>query len=199
MAVAILTLSVTRSLRRQFPNTGSKKEKGEDYHMPHSMPISKLMVPCNEWPQLRAETDVCSAIRLLRIISEEKKLEHGHSTPLIFDENFRLLGFIHLADLLKSIRSSWEKSERACEVEREALPQVQDLVVPFAGTVNVTDNIVTALNIMMEHNVSLVPAFHDGKLEGMVKLSDVFTTVAALLFDEDDPEERHRLFRDFHI
>ena len=52
---------------------------------------------------------------------------------------------------------------------------------------------------MMEHGVSLVPVMKDGKLEGIVKLADVFNSVAALLFDEVDPTERHRLLRDYHL
>ena len=39
----------------------------------------------------------------------------------------------------------------------------------------------------------------EGKLQGIVKLSDIFNTVAALLFDEQDPEERHRLLRDYRL
>ncbi len=66
--------------------------------MPHSVPVAKLMILPREWPQLRAETDVSTAIKILRIISEEHKLEHGHSTPLVMDENFQLLGFVHLTD-----------------------------------------------------------------------------------------------------
>ena len=62
--------------------------------MPHSMPVSKLMINRNEWPQLRADTDIRTAIKILRIVTEEKKLEHGHSTPLILDENYNLLGFV---------------------------------------------------------------------------------------------------------
>ena len=72
--------------------------------MPHSVPVSKLMIPRNEWPQLRAETTIADAIKVLRIVTEDRKLEHGHSTPLVLDDNYDLLGFVHLSDLLKSVR-----------------------------------------------------------------------------------------------
>ncbi len=68
--------------------------------MPHSVPVSKVMTPPNQWPQIRGEADVCTAVKLLRIITEDEKLEHGHS-PLIMDEDFNLMGFVHLSDLLK--------------------------------------------------------------------------------------------------
>ena len=51
----------------------------------------------------------------------------------------------------------------------------------------------------MDHNVSQVPVMENGKIQGMVKLSDIFNTVAALLFDEQDPEERQRLLRDYDL
>lgn len=162
--------------------------------MPHSIPVSKLMTQRNQWPQIRSETDICTAIKVLRIMTEDKKLEHGHSTPLVLDENYNLLGFVHLTDVLKSVRHFWEQSP-ACPSDQSQM--IKNLVVPFAGSVSPEDGILKALDIMMEHNVSLVPVVRDGKLEGMIRLADIFNTVAALLFDEQDPEERGRLLRDY--
>jgi CBS domain-containing protein len=164
--------------------------------MPHSMPVSKLMINRNEWPQLRADTDIRTAIKILRIVTEEKKLEHGHSTPLILDENYNLLGFVRLTDLLKSVRHLCEKTEEPCELDKAVRP-VKELAIPFKGSVNEEDNILKALDIMLDNDVSLVPVVKDGKLHAIVKLSDIFNTVAALLFDEADPAERHRLLRDY--
>ena len=166
--------------------------------MPHSIPVSKLMILPKEWPTIRADADVCTAIKLLRIVTEDEKLEHGHSTPLIMDENYNLLGFVHLTDLLKAIRHLYDKRDEPCGLP-EATTKLKDLVVPFAGTVQPGDSILKALDIMMDHNVSQVPVMQDGKLQGIVKLSDIFNTVAALLFDEQDPEERNRLLRDYDL
>lgn len=165
--------------------------------MPHSMPVSELMINRNEWPQLRADTDVRTAIKILRIVTEDKKLEHGHSTPLVLDENYRLLGFIRLTDLLKSVRPLCDRTEQPCELD-DAVRPVRDLVIPFKGSVQVDDSILKALDIMMDNDVSLVPVMKDGELQGIIKLSDIFNTVSALLFDEQDPDERHRLLRDHH-
>jgi CBS domain-containing protein len=166
--------------------------------MPHSVPVSKLMIPRSQWSQIFSDADVWSAIKILRIVSEDKKLEHGHSTPLVVDENFRLLGFVHLTDLLKSVKHLWEKAAGPLDTE-QPLPHVKDLVVEFAGAVQPEDSILKALDIMMDHTVSIVPVIKEGKLEGIIKLSDIFNSVAALLFDEADPEERHRLLRDYHM
>ncbi len=166
--------------------------------MPHSIPVSKLMILPKEWPAIRADADVCTAIKLLRIVTEDEKLEHGHSTPLVFDENYQLLGFVHLTDLLKSVKHLWEKQLQACE-NPDVSPPVSGLVVPFAGSVQPEDSILKALDIMMDHNISLVPVMSEGKLQGLVKLSDIFNTVAALLFDEEDPDERRRILRDHYL
>ncbi|MBI4961835.1 MAG: CBS domain-containing protein [Desulfomonile tiedjei] len=166
--------------------------------MPHSMPVSKLMTRLNEWPQLKHDTDVSTAIKILRIVSEDKKLEHGHSTPLVFDDNYKLLGFVHLTDLLKNIRHLCDKADEPCELGKATTP-LSKLVVPFADSVGPEDSILKALDIMMDYNVALVPVMKGDRVEGLVKLSDIFNTVAALLFDEQDPQERHRLLRNFHI
>jgi len=156
------------------------------------------MTRLSEWPQLKDDTDVSTAIKILRIVSEDEKLEHGHSTPLVFDSNYKLLGFLHLTDLLKAIRHLCERLGEPCELGKAAMP-VSELVVPFAGFVTPEDSILKALDIMMDHNVSMVPVMKGDKLEGLIKLPDIFNSVAALLFDEQDPEERQRLLRDYRI
>jgi CBS domain-containing protein len=165
--------------------------------MPHTVPVSKLMIPRNEWPQLRAETTIGDAIKVLRIVTEDRKLEHGHSTPLVLDDNYDLLGFVHLSSLLKSVRHFCLEWERPCELDKATTP-LRGLVVRFAGTVEENDGILKALDIMMDYGVSLVPVMREGKLKGLIKLSDIFNTVAALLFDEQDPDERDRLVKHFH-
>jgi CBS domain-containing protein len=164
--------------------------------MPHSVPVSKVMTLPALWPQIRGEADVYTTIKLLRIISEEKKLEHGHS-PLIMDEDFKLMGFVHLTDLLKSVKNLWTENGDPGD-KAGACTKVKDLVVPFVGTVGPGDSILKALDIMIAGGVSMVPVTTDGRLVGMIKLSDVFNTLAALLFDEEDVEERRRILRDFH-
>ena len=106
---------------------------------------------------------------------------------------------MHLTDLLKSVKQLWEKGVDACEKGGARYPQVKELAVPFAGSVGPGDSILKALDIMMEHRVSMVPVMTNGKLQGMIRLSDIFNTVAGLLFDEQDPEEKSRLLRDYHV
>ncbi|MEW6351697.1 MAG: CBS domain-containing protein [Thermodesulfobacteriota bacterium] len=164
--------------------------------MPHSVPVKKLMIPVKEWPQLRVDLNVGTAIKILRIISEERKLEHGHSTPLVFDEQYNLVGFVHLVDLLKAIRHTCDRPNEPCDLTR-VTATIKDLVVPFAESVKEDDTILKALDVMMDHRVSLVPVMRNGKVLGIVKLADIFNTVAGLLFDEQDPDERKRLLRDY--
>jgi CBS domain-containing protein len=157
--------------------------------MPHSVPVSSLMIGRNEWPQLKADTDVATAIRILRIFTEGEKLKHGHSTPLVLDDNYTLLGFVHLTDLLKSVRPLCDKADEPCRLNG-ATSKVGDHVVKFASFVHPDDGILKALDIMMEHNVSLVPVVKDNKLQGIIKLSDIFNTVASLLFDKWEPGDK---------
>ncbi|MCX5874194.1 MAG: CBS domain-containing protein [Deltaproteobacteria bacterium] len=166
--------------------------------MPYSVPVSKLMIKPGEWPILPAEADVESAIKVLRIVNEEKKLQHGHSTPLVLDSEYNVIGFVHLLDLLREIRPLCETQDAPCE-PRKATRPVRDLVVSFAGAVEPTDPILKALDIMMEHKVSLVPVLVNNKLEGVVKLSDIFNTVASILFDEEIVDQKEVLMRRFHL
>jgi CBS domain-containing protein len=165
--------------------------------MPRSVPVSSLMIHRNEWPQMRANTVVKDVIRTLRILTEDKKLSQGHSTPLVLDNNYNLLGIVRLTDLLANVRHLCDDTDKACELGR-ALTPVKELVIPFPCTVAAEDPMLSALDLMIEHGVSLLPVMKDGKLQGLIKLSDVFTEIAALLFDEEGPESKSRMMRHLH-
>ena len=166
--------------------------------MPHSIPISKLMKNLTAWPLLRGEASVEQAIKVLRIVTEDKKIEYGHSTPLVLDDDGNLTGFVHLFDLLGNVRHLCEKTDAPCELDKATTP-IKDLVVRFEGFVTPQDSILKAIDIMMDKRISMLPVMDQGKIKGIVKLSDVFSTVAAVLFDEENPEERKKLVRRFHI
>ena len=156
--------------------------------MPHSVPVSKVMIHRNQWPQFRASTTIKDAIRILRILSEDKKLQHGHDTPLVLDDSYNLLGYIQLTDLLRSVRHLCEDSDKACELG-QAINPVSDLVKEFTHHVAPEDSILDALDIMTNDGIPLVPVIVNGKLKGLVKLSDTFNTVAHLLFDEEAEDQ----------
>jgi len=155
------------------------------------------MIHRNEWPQLRADTSVKDAIRILRILTEEQRLEHGHSTPLVLDDDYNLLGFIRLTDLLRSVRHLCEKEDKPGDLGKAVNP-VSELVIPFPRTVEPEDSILEALDIMTSHGVSLVPVVKGGELQGLIRLSDIFKTVASLLFDEEEPRERTWITKHMH-
>lgn len=168
--------------------------------MPHSVPVSKLMIHRREWPQLRAETPVKNALSILRILSEHEKLAHGYSTPLVLDDDYNLLGLVRLTDLLKSVRHLCEfiPDGQACDLG-PAIKPVSDLVVKFPGHVAPEDSILKALDIMLDHGVSLVPVMEDSKLKGMIRLADIFNIVASLLFDEEVEDEKTWLEKHLHL
>jgi CBS domain-containing protein len=156
--------------------------------MPHSIPVSKLIINRNQWPQFRASTPIKDAIRILRILSEDEKLAHGHDTPLVLDDEYRLLGYVTLIDLLRNIRHLVEDPGRACELGKAVSP-VSEIVREFAAELKPDDSILSALDIMASKGVSLLPVLENGKLKGLIKLSDIFNKVAHLLFDEEVEDE----------
>jgi CBS domain-containing protein len=156
------------------------------------------MIPRREWPQLKADTAIKDAIRILRILSEDKKLEHGHSTPLVLDKDYNLLGMIKLTDLLRSVRHLCETGDKACDLGK-AISPITDIVIPFPATVKPDDSILDALDVMTTYGIPLVPVMEEGKLQGLILLADVFNIVAALLFDEEEPEGPSWINRYLHF
>ena len=105
---------------------------------------------------------------------------------------------MHLIDLLRVIKPLCNVLDAPCEIDKATMP-VRSIVVPFAATVEATDSIMTALDIMMEHRISLIPVLKEKKLVGIIKLSDIFNKVASLLFDKDIVDQQEMLMRRFHL
>ena len=166
--------------------------------MPHTVPVSQVMISPKDWTLLRADTPVKDAIAILRIINEDHKLERGHSTPLVMDDSYTLIGLIRLTDLLRSVRPLCENPEEACKLD-QALKPVSELVRPFPASVEPEESILDALDVMLDHDVSLLPVLKDGKLLGVVHLGAIFDTVAALMFDERATEERSWISKHLHL
>ena len=160
-------------------------ERGKE--MPKSVSVAQVMISPKEWTLLRAETPVKDAITILRILSEEEKLERGHSTPMVLDDDYNLIGLVRLTDLLRSIRHLCDNPEKACDLD-QAVGPVSALATPFPDSVGPADGILKALDIMLDHDISLVPVLEERKLVGIMQLGDIFDTVAALLFDEESDE-----------
>ena len=99
-----------------------------------------------------------------------QEAEYGHSTPLVLDENYNLLGFVHLIDLLMSVRHVWENSTQSVASDKSDTT-LKDLAISFVGSIDPDDSILKALDVMMSHRVSLVPVMKEGKLQGILKLS----------------------------
>ncbi len=165
--------------------------------MPHSVPVSQLMHHRNRWPQLRADTPVKDAITVLRVLTRDHNLSHGRSTPLVLDERYNLLGVITLVRLLGSVRPLCDRADGPCDLGRATQP-VGDIAIPFPAHVEKDDGILKALDLMVEHNIPLLPVMMDGRLLGLIQLSDIYDTVAHLLFDNDFPEDRGWIWNFLH-
>ena len=105
---------------------------------------------------------------------------------------------VKLTDLLRSVRHLCETDDKACDLGK-AINPVEELVLPLPDAVKPDDSILEALDIMTNHGISIVPVMEDGKLRGVVKLSDVFDIVASLLFDEDEPKGSDWISEYLHI
>lgn len=160
--------------------------------MPRSVKVSQLMIDKREWPQFRADTLVKDAIKILRILTEDDKLLHGHSNCLIMGKGYELVGKVRLIDLLKCVRPMCDDVSQACELE-SVLQAVKEIVEKFPCALEPDDNILHALDLMILHDVEMLPVIDSGKLVGLIKLPDIFGKLAALLFDVTDPGERERL------
>jgi CBS domain-containing protein len=117
---------------------------------------------------------------------------------LVLDEHYNLLGVVTLVGLLESVRHLCEKSDEPCKLGKATWP-VSEIVIPFPAHVEADDGILKALDLMVEHDISLIPVMKGGKLQGLIQLSDIYNTVAHLLFDKDFPKDHGWIRKFLHL
>jgi predicted transcriptional regulator len=59
---------------------------------------------------------------------------------------------------------------------------------PIRATVKADDSLVKALFVMVKENVGMMPVLDNGRVAGMVRLTDLFLEVSQAIIEKTTPE-----------
>jgi len=150
------------------------------------MKITAGDIMITDFHTLTPQTPVSQAVKLFKQASEKESRRVEGMTVL--DEKGQLVGMLSMYDILLFMRPKhihiWGMMDdidllgivdTACEKTKTIL--VGDIMTPEVITVSPQTHILTILDIMIKKHVRRMPVVEDGKIKGIVYLSDLFYNI----------------------
>jgi CBS domain-containing protein len=149
----------------------------------NSMKLKARDIMTSEFHTLAPHTPLNEAVKLFKQASQEK----GRKIfgMMVTDDNGNLVGMISMYDILLILRPKhthiWGMMDDidlagivdiACEKTKSVL--VGDIMTPEVITITSQTHVLMILDIMIKKHVRRLPVLEDGKIVGIVYISDLF-------------------------
>lgn len=161
--------------------------------MPEAKKVKDLMIPLEEYPHVPYWFTLRQAMAIVR----EAAIKFGGFMPrsvLVFDEKYNLMGMLTLRDIIKGLEPRFLRETEAETVFTEEFftqrlkeasqRSIGEVISPIKVTANAQDSIPRALYLMIRENVGMMPVMQDGKVVGMIRLSDLFKVISDYVLGE---------------
>jgi len=172
--------------------------------MPDEKKVQDLMIPLEDYPHIPYWFTLRQAMAILREAAITFEGQFEPLAVLVFDEKYRLMGILSLRDIIKGLepRFLYEKITLAQaegeltgslrglfgpELLKASQRPVSEFMKPNEVTINGDDSIAKALFLMIQAKVSRLPVLQDHKLAGLIRLSDLFNEISAIVLGDDNP------------
>ncbi len=169
------------------------------------MHAGDIMVPLDLYPHIPYWFTIRQAIAEME--SAEIESNGRRSIPrviLVFDETYRLMGFVRRRDILhgllpqymledtdKEIREAYDihvdpHLSEVFETQEDEIKELADhpvssIMHPIVHSVNHDDTLLKVVQELVVHNVYMLPVMKDSKIAGVVRSLDVLHSVAKLV------------------
>ena len=158
-----------------------------------------IMVPLDEYHHLPYWFTLRQAmVEMERTVIDIEGRKSSPRAVLVFDEAYRLLGLVRRRNILFGLESSCmdlsaisvpdnpDESNGVPQhlisnIRAQASRQIGDVMVPIEHTVAYDDHFVTVMEMMVEHNLNLLPVMSNGSVAGVIRTVDPFHEVYELL------------------
>jgi predicted transcriptional regulator len=167
--------------------------------------VKEIMIPLSKYPHIPYWFTIRQAI--VEMEKSELDIDGRKSLPrgvLVFDEKYRLMGVVRRRDILKrlepeipdqnsgSVTNAGESKSDVksvpvvpvawvTEMKKRGEHQVCEIMMPIGVTINSEDQLVNAINKMVDNDLSIIPVMKDDKVIGVVRSVDVFHEIAKLM------------------
>ena len=165
--------------------------------MSNTKRVKELMIPLEDYPHIPYWFTLRQAMAIVREAAIKFEGSFEPRAILVFDEKYQLMGMLTLRDIIKGLEprfmheTALVKSDPNLTVlmgdlfgpgMREASQKpVSEVMSPVKVTIQGNDPLAKAIFMMIQENVGMMPVVQDGKVTGMVRLSDLFKEISDMV------------------
>jgi len=168
--------------------------------MPDQKTAKDLMIPLVDYPHIPYWFTLRQAMAIVREAAVKFEGAFEPRAVLVFDEKYQLMGILTLRDIIKGLEPRFLKETVLVKgdpslavlmgdlfgpnIQQQSQRPVSEVMSPIKITANAGDSLAKALFLMMQENVGLMPVLEEGKVAGMLRLSDLYAEISRLVLED---------------
>ena len=162
--------------------------------------VKELMIPLEDYPHIPYWFTLRQAMAIVREAAVKFEGQFEPRAVLVFDEKYQLMGILTLRDIITGLEpkflqeTSLIKTDPSLTVlmgdffgskmQEQSHRAVSEVMGPIKFTVNAADAIAKPVYLMIKENVGLIPVMSDGKVAGILRLSDLFGEISKIVLGD---------------
>jgi CBS domain-containing protein len=162
--------------------------------------VKELMIPLEDYPHIPYWFTLRQAMAIVREAAIKFEGSFEPRALLVFDEKYQLMGMLTLRDIIKGLEPRFLHETALIKADpslavlmgdlfgpgmREASQKpVSEVMSPIRIKVEGDDPIAKAVFLMIKEDVGLMPVIQEGRVAGMIRLSDLFSEISKLVLGE---------------
>ena len=172
--------------------------------MPYKRKVREVLIPLKDYPHIPHWFSLRQAVAMVRESAIKYAGVFEPRVVLVFNEKYQIVGLLTLRDLLKGLEpgflkeSDLVKTDPALAVvmgdlfgpgmKKQADRPVSEVMGPIKVSIKADDSLAKALFLMIHENVGMMPVIDEGRVLGMVRLTDLFMEVSQAILERTAPE-----------
>jgi CBS domain-containing protein len=168
--------------------------------MPYHQTAKDLMIPLEDYPHIPYWFTLRQAMAIVREAAIKFEGQFEPRAVLVFDEKYQLMGILTLRDIIRGLEPHFMQETGLIKgdpslavlmgdfcgpkMKEQSQRPVSEVMSPIKVTVNAEDPITKALYLMVKENVGLIPVMQEGKVAGMLRLSELFGEISKMVLGE---------------
>ncbi len=162
--------------------------------MSYQKTAKDLMIPLEDYPHIPYWFSLREAMAIIREVVAKFGGSYEPRAVLVFDEKYQLMGILTLRDIIIGLEPKFLQETGLIKMDPsltvltgdnlgpkmkdQSQRPVSEAMSPIKATVDAKDPFAKALYLMIQENVGLLPVMYDGKVAGMLRLSDLFGEIS---------------------
>ncbi len=168
--------------------------------MAYQKTAGELMIRLEDYPHIPYWFTLRQAMAIVREAAVKFEGRFEPRAVLVFDEKYQLMGILTLRDIITGLEPKFLQETAlikadpsltvfmgdffGSKMQEQSQRAVSEVMGPIRFTVNAADPIAKPLYLMIKEKVGLVPVMADGKVAGMLRLSDLFGEISKIVLGD---------------